>query len=383
MKFGFAIATIVSSWAALSSNAFVPLVATQNKNNVLSKCDNRAKPVFSTVETETQVDVQVPSSSDAAENGAVDDGGYANGVAAKSIPTLNGAEIKEKLERQLAKLREKDSKSPKLSKEDIKVVYEDDDIIVVEKPSGVLCVPGRDGFPNLAESVCEAFGCQMGRADMMVVHRLGMDTSGLVVFARSMEALRGMNTIFRSRQIERKYEALVCGHVEKDEGLINLPLMRDYEFPPYMRISTDDHQRALADLSPADVGKKLLEAPKKSLTRYEVMAREEYLGHPVTRLSLTSISGRTHQLNVHLAALGHPIVGDRTYGIHGEAAVNGGLTDDELETMVANPSRADAALQQKLADASKGGPACIHAKSLKFRHPVTKEDISLSTNAPF
>ena len=253
----------------------------------------------------------------------------------------------------------------------------------MDKPSGVLCVPGRDGFPNLAESVCEAYGCQMGRADMMVVHRLGMDTSGLVVFAKSMEAVRGMNAIFRSRQIERKYEALVCGHVEKDAGLINLPLMRDYEFPPFMRISTYEHQRALADLSPTEVGKKLLEAPKDSLTRYEVLGREEYEGSPVTRISLTSISGRTHQLNVHLAAFGHPIVGDRTYGLNGDAAPNGGLADSELNSVVNNPSRADVALQQSIADASTDKSACIHAKSLKFRHPVTKEEMSLSTDAPF
>ena len=226
----------------------------------------------------------------------------------------------------------------------------------------------------------------MGRADMMVVHRLGMDTSGLVVFAKTMEAVRGMNTIFRTRQIERKYEALVCGHVERDEGLINLPLMRDYEFPPFMRISTNEHQRVLATLSPDEVGKKLLETPKESLTKYQVLAREEYgsNGLPVTRIALTSISGRTHQLNVHLAAIGHPIVGDGTYGINGDAAMNGGLTDAELETLVGSGTtqRADVTLQEQLADAAKDKPACIHAKSLKFRHPVTKEDLFLSTEAP-
>ena len=265
--------------------------------------------------------------------------------------------------------------------QDIKVVYEDDHIVVVNKPAGVLCVPGKDGFANLAEAVCENFPCQMGSADRMVVHRLGMDTSGLVVFAKTMDAVRGMNSVFRARKIERKYEALVCGHIEKDEGLINLPLMRDYENPPFMRISTDDHQRALIGLDAAEVGKKLLEQPKDSLTKYEVIAREEFEGSPVSRVALTSISGRTHQLNVHMAAFGHPIVGDSTYGIGGDAAANGGLTDAELDSLVSNPSRADAGLQQKIADAAKS--ACVHAKSLKFRHPVTKEDISLSSDAPF
>lgn len=271
----------------------------------------------------------------------------------------------------------------RISVQDIKVVFEDDHIVVVDKPSGVLCVPGKDGFPNLAEAVCENFSCEMGSADKMVVHRLGMDTSGLVVFAKSMLAVRGMNAIFRTRKIERKYEALVCGHVDKDEGLINLPLMRDYENPPFMRISTDEHQRALVGLEAEDVGKKLLELPKDSLTKYEVISREEFEGNPVTRVALTSISGRTHQLNVHLAAFGHPIVGDSTYGINGDAASNGGLTSAEQESLVPNASRAAADLQQKIADAAKDKTACVHAKSLKFRHPVTKEEVSLSSDAPF
>lgn len=329
------------------------------------------KYLFSAVEA--AVEVEQSAADQPPVNGVVDN--------SPSLP-LNSAEIKTRLETQLAKLREKDSKSPKLKKEDIKVAYEDDHIIIIDKPAGVLCVPGKGGAPNLAESVFEFFGCQMGRPDMMVVHRLGMDTSGLVVFAKSMDAVRGMNTVFRTRKIERKYEALVCGHVEKDEGMINLPLMRDYECPPFMRISTHEHQRALLDLDPSEVGKKLLEAPKESLTKYEVLSREELNGNPVTRVALTSISGRTHQLNVHLAAFGHPIVGDTTYGVNGDAAPNGGLTDAELETMIGNPCRADENLQKQIADAAQG-KSCVHARSIKFRHPVTKENIELTADSPF
>jgi tRNA pseudouridine32 synthase/23S rRNA pseudouridine746 synthase len=221
----------------------------------------------------------------------------------------------------------------------------------------------------------------MGSPDKMVVHRLGMDTSGLVVFAKSMDAVRGMNAIFRTRKIERTYEALVCGHIEKDSGMINLPLMRDYEFPPFMRISTDEHQQALVDLTSEEVGKKLLEHPKDSLTKYEVVAREELDGQPVTRVALTSITGRTHQLNVHLAAFGHPIVGDTTYGIDGDAAPNGGLSASEMEAIAPNASRATADVQKSIAGSAKG--ASVHAKSLKFRHPVTKKDVSLSVDAAF
>mmetsp|Transcript_15972 Transcript_15972/g.30395 ORF Transcript_15972/g.30395 Transcript_15972/m.30395 type:complete len:354 (-) Transcript_15972:49-1110(-) len=353
MRFSYALAALLTTLKV--GESFVPSQSVGRWGNQISS------PVFSTVEAAEAAAVETHSVAES------------NGASAPN-GAVSAADIKSKLESQLAKLREKDSKSPKLSKEDIKVVHEDDHIIVVNKPAGVLCVPGKDGFPNLAEAVYESFSCEMGGADKMVVHRLGMDTSGLVVFAKTMLAVRGMNTVFRTRKIERKYEALVSGHVEKDEGMINLPLMRDYENPPFMRVSTDAHQQALAGLDAADVGKKLLEQPKDSLTKYEVISREEYEGKPVTRVSLTSISGRTHQLNVHMAAFGHPIVGDSTYGAGGDAAPNGGLTAAELDSLVSNPNRAE----------SVSAPsACVHAKSLKFRHPVTKEEVSLSSDAPF
>jgi tRNA pseudouridine32 synthase/23S rRNA pseudouridine746 synthase len=216
---------------------------------------------------------------------------------------------------------------------------------------------------------------------MMVCHRLGMDTSGLMMFAKTMDAVRGLNTIFRTRKIERKYIALVCGHVKKDRGLIDLPLMRDYEFPPFVRVSTDDRQKLLVDLDHEVVGKKLLEAPKDSLTKYEVISREELDGLPVTRVALTSISGRTHQLNVHLAAFGHPIVGDTVYGINGSAAPNGGLTEKEAQWLAPNKNRADDDVQKAIAAVAE--KACVHAISLRFRHPVTKEDVFLESDAPF
>jgi 23S rRNA-/tRNA-specific pseudouridylate synthase len=125
----------------------------------------------------------------------------------------------------------------------------------------------------------------------MVVHRLGMDTSGLVVFARTDLALRQMNLLFRTRKVTREYEALLCGSVG-ESGEIDLPLMRDYEFPPFMRVSSDDHQRALIGLDADEVGRKLLEHPKDSVTKYAVIGQEEFGGQPVTRVSLTSVTGR-------------------------------------------------------------------------------------------
>ena len=92
----------------------------------------------------------------------------------------------------------------------------------------------------------------------------------------------------------RKYEALVCGSVEDDAGEWDMPLMRDFVNPPYMRVSTDDLQRALVGVEdlPAEISKKILENPKDSITKYEVVGREELEGNAVTRLSLTSVTGR-------------------------------------------------------------------------------------------
>ena len=172
------------------------------------------------------------------------------------------------------------------------MIHEDEHIIVVDKPAGVLCVPNKDGSPSLSQAVFDVYGSESGRADKMVVHRLGMDTSGLVVFARTDAALKGMNSLFRTRKVTRSYEALVCGSIEEKEGSINMPLMRDYEYPPYMRVSTDDHQRALIGLNAEEVGKKLLERPKESLTTFEVVGKEEFEGNEVTRVKLSSLSGR-------------------------------------------------------------------------------------------
>jgi 23S rRNA-/tRNA-specific pseudouridylate synthase len=219
--------------------------------------------------------------------------------------------------------------------------------------------------------------------DMMVVHRLGMDTSGIMVFAKTMDALRGMNALFRTRSVDRKYEALVAGHVESNEGVIDLPLMRDYENPPYMRVSTEKHQYALMHFTSEDIHKKILEAPKESTTKYVVVSREEMGGEPVTRLTLTSASGRTHQLNVHCAAFGHPIVGDRTYGLGGDAAPNGGLTAEEMDELANNPARASGELQRRIAAVAPKQTMCIHAKSISFRHPISGDQVLFSVDAPF
>lgn len=119
---------------------------------------------------------------------------------------------------------------------------------------------------------------------------------------------------------------------------------------------------------------------QNSLTLYSVINREYLFGNeklPVTRVTLTSMSGRTHQLNVHCAAFGHPIVGDQTYGINGRAAPNGGIE--------AAKTSANEDLQRQIADAvaSAGKDTCVHATHIQFRHPITKESVEFSSPAPF
>lgn len=294
---------------------------------------------------------------------------------------LFGEEINIRNEIQMEKLMARDKKSRKLSKEELDVVYQDDDIVVINKPAGILSVPTKEVKEALSESVHEIFGPEGYPADKMVVHRLAMDSSGVMVFVKNCKAMRGMNKRFQNRSVQRKYEALVCGHMVRDSGVIDLPIMRDYERPPFMRVSTDDHQRKLIDLEPNVVGKKILEMPKESITTYRVLAREELDGQPVTRVQLTSVSGRTHQLNVHMAAIGHPIVGDKIYGYGGDALPNGGLTDGQMREVAPSSDIPDEQVLKSIA--VQGKSTCIHATSIGFRHPVTKLYAEYECDAPF
>jgi tRNA pseudouridine32 synthase/23S rRNA pseudouridine746 synthase len=358
MKFNLAVTLLVASVASVASFS-------------LSEPKHEKSPsrLFSAVQ-------ERPPQASATENAKE----QAHKISPEESP-LFGEEINLRLQNQMEKLRARDKKSKSISKEELDVVYQDDDIVVINKPAGVLSVPTREVKAALSESVYEAFGCEMNRADMMVVHRLAFDSSGIMVFCKNRKALRGMNKRFQTRNVQRKYEALVCGHMARDSGIIDLPIMRDYERPPFMRISTDEHQRKLINLESNVVGKKILEMPKESITRYRVLAREELDGQPVTRVMLTSVSGRTHQLNVHMAAIGHPIVGDKIYGYGGDALPNGGLTDEEVREVAPSSNVPDENVLKNIA--VQGKPTCIHASYISFRHPVTKQESIFECDAPF
>ena len=170
----------------------------------------------------------------------------------------------------------------------IDVVYEDDRLILCNKPSGLLTVPGKD--PSLADCLETRVQARYReRPATKVVHRLDKDTSGLLLLAFDKAALGALGSQFEHRRVEKYYVARVWGDVEGDSGLIDLPLATDWENKPRQRV---DFERGRA-----------------SRTEWRVLAREG----GTTRLKLVPLTGRTHQLRVHMLALGHPILGDTFY----------------------------------------------------------------------
>ncbi len=206
-------------------------------------------------------------------------------------------------ERQLKKARAEARLACPISIESLRVIFVDPFFVVVDKPSGTLSVPGLRGNPSIAQLVFDAYGCESGRVDKMIVHRLDMDTSGIVLYARTDAALKALNCKFREHQVQKTYEALVCGSVVDNEGEINLPIQRDHEFPPFMRVSTKESELKAAllveNLQHLGYKKLLRKYPKQCLTRYSVMGRELLNGKEhVTRLSLTPVTGRYEVSNV-------------------------------------------------------------------------------------
>jgi len=176
------------------------------------------------------------------------------------------------------------------------ILYKDEHIVVANKPSGVLCVPGVHDRKSLANVVFDKYGNDSNRVDRMIVHRLDMHTSGLVIFARSDDVQKRLHELFRDRKVRKQYEALVCGNLASNQGEINLPLQRDYEFPPFMRVSTPASEeytaRAAETLEHRGWKKMMRKAPKDSLTTFEVVGREKYAGNTCTRIMLTPVTGR-------------------------------------------------------------------------------------------
>ncbi|AKA39219.1 bifunctional tRNA pseudouridine(32) synthase/ribosomal large subunit pseudouridine synthase RluA [Yersinia ruckeri] len=171
------------------------------------------------------------------------------------------------------------------------ILYQDLHIMVVNKPSGLLSVPGR--APENKDSIMTRIQADFPTAES--VHRLDMATSGVMVVALTKAAERELKRQFREREPKKSYIARVWGHLEQDEGLIDLPLICDWPNRPKQKVC--------------------YETGKSAQTEYQVLCRD---ADGSTRVKLSPITGRSHQLRVHMLAMGHPILGDGFYA-HPEA----------------------------------------------------------------
>ncbi|EXU75859.1 bifunctional tRNA pseudouridine(32) synthase/23S rRNA pseudouridine(746) synthase RluA [Erwinia papayae] len=166
------------------------------------------------------------------------------------------------------------------------ILYQDQHIIVVNKPSGLLSVPGR--LAEHSDSVMSRIQRDFPAAES--VHRLDMATSGVIVVALTKSAERELKRQFREREPQKTYVARVWGHPAQEKGLIDLPLICDWPNRPKQKVC--------------------FETGKAAQTEYQVL---EYAADNSARLQLKPLTGRSHQLRVHLLALGHPILGDNFY----------------------------------------------------------------------
>jgi len=205
------------------------------------------------------------------------------------------------------------------------ILHHDDALIVADKPAGLPTVPGRP--PELHDCLWHRVRDQW--PDALVVHRLDMATSGLVLFARGIDMQRSLSIAFAQRQVGKGYEAVAAGDLPGDSGEIDLPLTADWPNRPRQTVDA--------------------ERGKPSLTRWRVLERKVPIGG--TRLALEPLTGRTHQLRVHLAAIGHPLLGD---------------------TLYAPPELAAAAPR-----------LLLHATRLAFVHPGDGRTLSFESHAPF
>lgn len=204
------------------------------------------------------------------------------------------------------------------------IVHIDDQLLVVDKPSGLLSVPGR----GADKQDCVISRLQRHWPEATIAHRLDMSTSGLLVVARGEAVQREMYRLFRERAVDKRYLATVAGLIVDEAGEIDLPLICDWPNRPRQMVSH--------------------ELGKPSLTRFRVIARVPVLNSTVVELE--PVTGRSHQLRVHLAALGHPILGDDLY---------------------AGPA------------ASRAGRLLLHAAEIAFPHPADGRLVNFRCPAPF
>ncbi len=204
------------------------------------------------------------------------------------------------------------------------ILYEDDVLIALNKPPGLLSVPGR----GPEKSDCMLSRLLSSHPGASVVHRLDMPTSGIILFALNSQLQSELSELFAQRQMSKTYQARVYGEVTPHKGSINQPLITDWPRRPRQKI---DYNQG-----------------KAALTRYEFVSLDS---NGNSLVNLYPVTGRSHQLRVHLSSLGHPILGDELYG-----------------------TRASMRASNRL---------LLHATELSFIHPVTRQTIHLRCPASF
>lgn len=202
----------------------------------------------------------------------------------------------------------------------ISIIHKDEEILLIDKPSGLLSVPGKspEHYDCMEMRVKAAF------PETLLVHRLDMDTSGVMIFAMNKVAQRHLGLQFERRHMEKSYIAIVEGPVAKDEGLVDLPMIVDWPNRPLQKICYD--------------------TGKAATTKWRVIRRDA----DKTRLRLFPETGRSHQLRVHMKEIGHPILGDRFYG-----------------------------------DPASAGRLQLHAESLTLFHPQGGGRVRFEADCPF
>ena len=205
----------------------------------------------------------------------------------------------------------------------INIIFEDEHIVVVDKPSGVLSVPGIMGGMSVQQWLRD---CYLHSNELFVAHRLDMATSGLLVAAKSMEVYKELQRSFAGREVKKLYTAILDGVPVKSEGTIELPLAPDYDNRPRQKVDTVNG--------------------KPAVTRYKVIGTVERNGRQCAVVHFEPVTGRTHQLRVHAAhkdGLDCPILGDSLYGTAGERLM-------------------------------------LHASRISFVHPAGKDVVALECN---
>ena len=227
------------------------------------------------------------------------------------------------------------------------LIYCDDSLLIVNKPAGLLSVPGRgtDKMDSMTTRVQNEF------PDALSAHRLDMSTSGLLMFARGENMHRLVSRLFREHKIHKSYIALVAGRMKITAGEVNLPLGADWPNRPRQKVEFTSGKPALTRycvLENTEGPEREIQENTKNMGSLPLPQDE--LDYGASRVELKPVTGRTHQLRVHMAAIGHPILGDVLYG---------GAASKAAERLM------------------------LHARVLSFVHPFSEMSLTLICEPPF